>query len=83
MARYHVVQSVKLEWGRKSALAHHVPDRVVEITQEYVANERYVLTGSAFQRRDPTTNLPATEEREEFSELVYVTFGHHRIEELA
>lgn len=79
---FKITQKVKLEYGRFSALPHHLPTRIVETTQFYFSIERYALRGSAFQSRDPETNLPPLPDRFDFSERCYVTFGEYEIEKI-
>jgi hypothetical protein len=78
---FKIIQQVKLEYGRFSALPHHAPTSTVEIEQESLSIYPVPQsTGSAFQDRDPATNMPPPEDARDLGERCYVIRGDYTVE---
>lgn len=78
---FKIIQQVKLEYGRFSALPHHTPTSIVEIEQESLSIYPVPQsTGSAFQDRDPATNMPPPKDQPELGMTCYVTRGEYKVE---
>lgn len=80
MKKYIISQKLTLEYGKFSALPEHKATRTIAVDHVYESSEvKYSVRGGGFMTMDPLTNAPPTEDRQEFGERCYVSFGEFTV----